>query len=507
MLEAHPENAQGSPRLKAFRPRASVLLLRHRFHEHDWSADVVAAMSVHRANAGAGIIPVRLDGSRMPSSGELPEGLSWFPYLNAVAASRSDIRGSAAAIAKAARDEATLDEPRHPVSLARLALQNLAVPRSLLDGNEVRNIFLSYRRKDSAAASRWLHRELSKHIEGVHVFRDVDSIPLGIDFIKVLEDEVARCDIFVVVIGPEWMRAVDAAGNRMLDRPGDFVRLEIELALARGVPIVIALVGGAPDIRCPPLPPSIHALATCPTVPMHEEGSLTELCGIIRKLPPPPRRERPVRERLSMGIERGVRRGLHWAVAAFICGAIPGGLVGLHGFAMFFAFAGTAILSIVTGARMGRLLGGWVIAFFGGFLLPVLMVGMLFSIIIWGIMPAKTWNFFTVGVPVPTNVSHFVASALGYLGAATGALLSLRAIVRKRLRRIRTWQSFAKVIGSSVLGIILALSFSFLVFWLCPANQWTRTYAALVGGSFLALGWGGLGFIEGVTNGWRSRER
>jgi hypothetical protein len=61
------------------------------------------------------------------------------------------------------------------------------------------------------------------------------------------------------VIGPQWMSASGPNGRR-LDDTGDFVRVEIESALARGIPVIPLLVGGAslpPDHE---LPPSLAAI-------------------------------------------------------------------------------------------------------------------------------------------------------------------------------------------------------------------------------------------------------
>ena len=33
---------------------------------------------------------------------------------------------------------------------------------------------------------------------------DIDSIPLGKNFVKILDDEVAKCAILLAVIGPNW---------------------------------------------------------------------------------------------------------------------------------------------------------------------------------------------------------------------------------------------------------------------------------------------------------------
>jgi hypothetical protein len=57
----------------------------------------------------------------------------------------------------------------------------------------------------------------------------------------------------LTVIGRQWLDVADTAGRRRLDDPTDLVRIEIEAALARGVPVIPLLVQGA-------LMPEPHAL-------------------------------------------------------------------------------------------------------------------------------------------------------------------------------------------------------------------------------------------------------
>ena len=76
---------------------------------------------------------------------------------------------------------------------------------------------------------------------------DIDAIPLGVDFRKYLADEVNQCDVLLAVIGDHWLDAAYRDGpkkdTRRLDDPQDYVRIEIESALARGIPVVPLLVG------------------------------------------------------------------------------------------------------------------------------------------------------------------------------------------------------------------------------------------------------------------------
>jgi TIR domain len=106
-------------------------------------------------------------------------------------------------------------------------------------------IFISYRRDESAYPAGWLYDRLADHCDGGQVFKDVDSIKLGDDFVEVITRAVGSCDVLLALIGEQWLAITDAQGRRRLDDPNDFVRLEIEAALARNVRIIPILVDGA----------------------------------------------------------------------------------------------------------------------------------------------------------------------------------------------------------------------------------------------------------------------
>ncbi|HEY2575858.1 MAG TPA: toll/interleukin-1 receptor domain-containing protein [Streptosporangiaceae bacterium] len=110
-------------------------------------------------------------------------------------------------------------------------------------------IFISYRREDAAYPAGWLFDRLADHFGQDRVFKDVDSIELGDDFVEVITAAVASCAVLLAVIGPRWLSIADEDGQRRLDGPEDFVRLEIEAALERNVRVIPVLVQGA---RMPP---------------------------------------------------------------------------------------------------------------------------------------------------------------------------------------------------------------------------------------------------------------
>jgi ABC-type branched-subunit amino acid transport system substrate-binding protein len=122
-------------------------------------------------------------------------------------------------------------------------------------------IFISYRRSDSITITGRIHDRLVIEFSDDAVFKDVDDIPLGADFRTVLDHEVGRCAVQLVIIGPEWLNAVDPSGQRRLDDPDDFVRIEVEAGLRRDEVLVIpVLVKGAGMPSSADLPPSLREL-------------------------------------------------------------------------------------------------------------------------------------------------------------------------------------------------------------------------------------------------------
>jgi WD40 repeat protein len=121
-------------------------------------------------------------------------------------------------------------------------------------------IFISYRREETAYPAGWLFDRLVEHFGQGQVFKDVDSIQLGDDFVEVITAAVARCDVLLALIGDQWLTITGEDGRRRLDDPDDFVRLEIEAALTRNIRVIPVLVDGARMPRAGELPPSLAKL-------------------------------------------------------------------------------------------------------------------------------------------------------------------------------------------------------------------------------------------------------
>ena len=72
---------------------------------------------------------------------------------------------------------------------------------------------------------------------------------------------MGSCDALLALIGEEWLNAQDAHGNRRIDNPGDYVRVEIAAALERKILVIPLLVQDALMPSPLELPPQLSKLA------------------------------------------------------------------------------------------------------------------------------------------------------------------------------------------------------------------------------------------------------
>jgi predicted ATPase len=122
-------------------------------------------------------------------------------------------------------------------------------------------LFISYRRSDSEAYTGRLYDRLVSQFGKDEVFKDVDAIPIGADFRTHLNTVVGQCRAVLAIVGAHWTDARDEAGARRLENHDDVVRIELEAALARGIPVIPVLVSGAAMPTEAQLPGSLAAFA------------------------------------------------------------------------------------------------------------------------------------------------------------------------------------------------------------------------------------------------------
>lgn len=122
-------------------------------------------------------------------------------------------------------------------------------------------IFISYRRDDAAYVAAMLTRRLRSQFGDDSVFIDIDTIPFGIDFREQITRAVDKCDVLLAIIGNRWLGANAEKSGRRIDDPADFVRIEIEAAVRRAIPVVPILIDNATMPPADQLPESLAPLA------------------------------------------------------------------------------------------------------------------------------------------------------------------------------------------------------------------------------------------------------
>jgi hypothetical protein len=156
----------------------------------------------------------------------------------------------------------------------------------------MRDIFLSYRRADTAGHAGRLDDVFEARFGPGTVFRDVESIDGGTDFVQAIEKALAGARVMVVLIGNTWSAETKPDGTRRLDDPADFVRLEVATALRKGLPVVPVLVEGAQMPGADALPADLGPLARLQAVELSEgrwaydTGRLVETVARVAKLEP-----------------------------------------------------------------------------------------------------------------------------------------------------------------------------------------------------------------------------
>jgi hypothetical protein len=123
----------------------------------------------------------------------------------------------------------------------------------------VPKILISYRRADSDAIAGRIRDRVAGYFGDDCVFMDIDSIPFGLDFRKQVQEALVKNDIVLAIIGPKWMGGTRGGSSRILSE-SDPVRVEIETALTRGIPVVPVLVGTATMPRASDLPEGLKDL-------------------------------------------------------------------------------------------------------------------------------------------------------------------------------------------------------------------------------------------------------
>src|SRR5215204_2118834 len=145
-------------------------------------------------------------------------------------------------------------------------------------------IFVSYRRGETTGYAGWLRDMLTEVLAEHIVFRDIDSIEPGLDFVEAVQRAVGSCEVLLAVIGKSWLTATDETGRPRLDDPYDYVRMEISAALNRKTRVIPVLVQGASMPRTDELPDDLADLTRRNAVELHDTNWESDVGRLISTL-------------------------------------------------------------------------------------------------------------------------------------------------------------------------------------------------------------------------------
>jgi hypothetical protein len=155
-------------------------------------------------------------------------------------------------------------------------------------------IFISYRRSDTRQAAGRLTDDLAQRLPAVAVFRDVDSIDPGLNFVNALDGALTSCAVMLVLIGPGWLGERGSSRDKRIFDPGDWIRTEVATALERGIRVIPVLIDGAPLPEVSALPQELHSLVQRQAFELSDarwKSDLQRLVQVLAKvlrLPPEP---------------------------------------------------------------------------------------------------------------------------------------------------------------------------------------------------------------------------
>ena len=174
------------------------------------------------------------------------------------------------------------------------------------------SIFLSYRREDSEGQAGRLYDDLVAVFGPDSVFMDVAAIQPGLDFRKSIDQSLNSCGVFLSLIGRNWLTAKDISGQRRLDDPADFVRIETGAALKRDIPVIPVLVQGASAPKPDQLPDDLKELAFRNAVELTHARWDSDIQVLIKALRPQISQSgpKPEPERVQRGSKLRVTKSL-----------------------------------------------------------------------------------------------------------------------------------------------------------------------------------------------------
>lgn len=156
------------------------------------------------------------------------------------------------------------------------------------------DVFINYRSGDNPWAAAGIHEWLAQRLTNHRVFRDCVSLDAGSHYPTAIMSQLEKADLVLAIIGPGWLTATHpGSGQRLIDRPDDWVHRELAFAFQHDIPVLPVLLKDTPDNAWMPkpadLPPPVRPLATvqfCEVSQRRLRADLTNLGNQILRLLP-----------------------------------------------------------------------------------------------------------------------------------------------------------------------------------------------------------------------------
>jgi len=171
-----------------------------------------------------------------------------------------------------------------PVLDSGEAAKPTITPGAALTSIDRQTLFLCYRREDTEDAAGRLHDRLTATFGQDRVFMDIDSVPLGIDFVDHVTEQIAKCSAVIVMIGKQWLTIKDKKRRRRLDFEDDLVRAEIRAALQQKIPVIPVTVQNAALPHADDLPDDIRPLVRRNGIELSATRWSTDVERLIKEL-------------------------------------------------------------------------------------------------------------------------------------------------------------------------------------------------------------------------------
>ena len=154
------------------------------------------------------------------------------------------------------------------------------------NGNRVApcRVFICYRRRDTGAEAKSIYDALVERYDRTAVFMDVDTLPPGADFHKVLKTAIAQSRAVLVLIGVSWLQAASDDGRRRIDHRADKVRWEIRTALRYRASTIPVLLQGASMPQAKQLPWALRRLARRNAFEIHAESRRADIEKLCQRI-------------------------------------------------------------------------------------------------------------------------------------------------------------------------------------------------------------------------------